>query len=138
MAPTIKRSVVAVMATLFWLLALILPSIAFAQDSDSGTQGEGGLAVSAEGDAAYEQGASFALQDFSRAQVGSSAPVGGKDYGYHFLVGADPLRISSFQVSLKGLPSASESSGSSFSKVSDRTFFFNWHSHTTNTFQPCS
>ena len=94
MAPTIKRSVVAVMATLFWLLALILPSIAFAQDSDSGTQGEGGLAVSAEGDAAYEQGASFALQDFSRAQVGSSAPVGGKDYGYHFLVGADPLRIS--------------------------------------------
>ena len=94
MAPTIKRSVVAVMATLFWLLALIRPSIAFAQDSDSGTQGEGGLAVSAEGDAAYEQGASFALQDFSRAQVGSSAPVGGKDYGYHFLVGADPLRIS--------------------------------------------
>ncbi|MGN0261269.1 MAG: molybdate ABC transporter permease subunit [Eggerthellaceae bacterium] len=94
MALTIKRSAVAVLAMALWLLALVLPLPAFAQDPDSGTQGEGELAVSAEGDAAYEQGASFALEGFSRAQVGSSAPVGGKSYGYHFLAGADPSQIS--------------------------------------------
>ena len=90
----IKRPAAAVLAALLWLLALVLPSAAFAQEPGSGTQGEGELMVSAEGDTAYEQGASFALEGFSRAQVGSSAPVDGRSYGYHFLAGADPSRIS--------------------------------------------
>ena len=74
----IKRPAAAVLAALLWLLALVLPSAAFAQEPGSGTQGEGELMVSAEGDTAYEQGASFALEGFSRAQVGSSAPVDGR------------------------------------------------------------
>lgn len=94
MAQTIKRSAAALLAMALWLLALALPPAAFAQEPDSGTGGKGELAVSAEGDAAYEQGASFALEGFNRAQVGSSAAVGGKPCGYHFLAGADPSQIS--------------------------------------------
>ncbi len=43
--------------------------------------------VSAEGDAAMVQGASFALSDFSRAQRGSNREVGGSYIGYSYYQG---------------------------------------------------
>lgn len=89
----IRRFSTAVFAVL--LLVCAFPSCAFAAgESGTETQTEDGLKVSSEGDAAYRQDASFALEDFNRAQVGSSAPVNGESFGYHFLEGSDASRIS--------------------------------------------
>lgn len=88
-----RRLAVAMLAVL--LIACALPSFAFAAGgSDTEAQTEDGLRVSSEGDAVYRQGASFALEGFNRAQVGSSAPVNGESFGYHFLEGSDASQIS--------------------------------------------
>ena len=50
--------------------------------------------LSAEDDAALIEGCSFALQDFRRAQTGTSTNIDDVFYGYHFLSGDDPNRIS--------------------------------------------
>ena len=60
-----------------------LPSIAWA------TQGEE-VKVSAQGDAATVDGSPFAIEDFSRAQVGSNSDIDGVYRGYHYLVSDKP------------------------------------------------
>lgn len=50
--------------------------------------------LSAEGDAAYVGGSSYALGEFSRSQAGSNRAVEGSYYGYNYYVGAQGENLS--------------------------------------------
>ena len=66
------------------LSLVILPLGAQAQTVDPS------VVVSAEGDAAYMDGSSFALDKFTRFEKGSNHERGGKDIGYNYYEGSSP------------------------------------------------
>ena len=61
-------------------IGLLVPTLAYADEGD--------VVVSAEGDAALVDGASFAASDFSRAQRGSNREIDGVYFGYTYYMGS--------------------------------------------------
>ena len=55
---------------------------------------DGEITVSAEGDAALMEGSTWAIDEFTRAQVGSKRAVGGVDRGYAYYVGGSAGNLS--------------------------------------------
>ena len=72
-------------AALAMVLALI--AVCFAGYAAAWAGEPNALALSSEGDAAYVEGASWGLADFSRAQAGSNRDVDGVYVGYNYYVG---------------------------------------------------
>ncbi len=73
------------------LLLCAMPCYALASQPDSSssaTTKQDGVLVSAEGEAAYMEGSSFALSDFTRFEKGSNQERGGKDIGYNYYEGS--------------------------------------------------
>ncbi len=87
----------------------IVPSAEDAGAAESGSEAENAEAeaaleasaidttdviLSANDDAALIEGCSFAVHEFKRAQTGTSTNIDDVFYGYHFLSGSDPNRVS--------------------------------------------
>ncbi|MCL1797470.1 MAG: molybdate ABC transporter permease subunit [Eggerthellaceae bacterium] len=83
-ADVFKASVVrrVLLASLLAVSVLVFGSVAFAAEP-------GEVEVSADGSTARLETSSFALQDFSRAQVGSSRSIEGEYHGYLYLAGSE-------------------------------------------------
>lgn len=79
------------------LLACGIPASAMADDGDQTNgvkqvgeqQAVGDVLVSAEGDSAYIDGSSFAIDEFSRAQKGSNREIDGEYIGYNYYQGSE-------------------------------------------------
>ena len=72
------------------------PAVAIAPDGAAGPaeverqqQDDGGVVVSATGDAALIEGAPFGIADFTRSQAGSNRAVDGAYHGYTYYVGTE-------------------------------------------------
>ncbi len=71
--------------TCVFVLGLFMPVIAYADDSE--------ISVSAEGESATLDGASFAVSDFSRAQRGSNRELNGLYLGYSYYMGSSSDKV---------------------------------------------
>lgn len=81
--------------TAMLLLAVLCsaPCYAFASQPDSPASApskQSNVVVSAEGEAAYMEGSSFALSYFTRFEKGSNQDRGGQDIGYNYYEGSSP------------------------------------------------
>ena len=87
------------------LIALILqPAVAHAQSNDEASRGaattqneasvDRAVTLAADGSSAAIEGCPFALEDFSRSQVGSNSEFDGEYQGYHYFVSDRPQSLS--------------------------------------------